>query len=197
MMSQHAPSSADTAANAGETGLCYEDFEIGHIHQHRFGRTLTQHDNVTFSLLTLGLNQVHFNDDYASRTPYGKAIMPSPLTLAVVTGISAIDFGQNTMANLGWQEVTMPRPVFAGDTIYARSKVVEMRTSKSRPSTGIIAVVTEGYNQDGEIVMTFGRKFMVYRRGHTPAACLPKVKASADSVIARDAKPQGSAAAAR
>jgi acyl dehydratase len=173
------------ATNNGDTGLCYEDFEVGRIYNHRFGRTLTQHDNVAFSLLTLGLNQVHFNDDYASRTPYGKAIMPSPLTLAVVTGISAVDFGQNTMANLGWQDVTMPRPVCAGDTIYARSKVTEMRASKSRPTTGIIQVVTEGYNQDGEIVMTFGRRFMVYRRGHAPASYLPKVKETPDSAIAR------------
>lgn len=162
-------------------GMCFEDFEVGHVYNHRYGRTLTQHDNVAFSLLTLGLNQVHFNDDYAARTPFGRAIMPSPLTLAVVTGMSATDFGQNTMANLGWDSVTLPRPVFNGDTIYARSKVLETRVSKSRPNAGIVQVATEGYNQDGAVVINFRRKLMVYRRGHAPATTQPEVKPDATS----------------
>lgn len=157
-------------------GLCFEDFAAGQIYKHRFGRTLTATDNSWFCLLTLGMNQVHFNDDYAARTPFGKAIMPSPLTLAVVTGLSTLDFGPNTMANLGWNEVTLPRPVFADDTIYARSKIIAARGSRSRPNVGIVEIQTEGFNQDGEIVMTFTRKIMVYRRGHTPAAHQPEVK---------------------
>jgi itaconyl-CoA hydratase len=169
------PETADTQV---EQGLCFEDFTVGKVYRHRFGRTLTETDNSWFCLLTLGMNQVHFNDDYARRTPYGKAIMPSPLTLAVVTGLSTLDFGQNTMANLGWDNVKLPRPVFAGDTIYARSKVLAVRGSQSRPNVGIVEVATEGFNQNGEVVMTFGRKLMVYRRGHTPGVHFPEVKSS-------------------
>ena len=157
-------------------GMCYEDFEVGRVYKHRYGRTLTQADNIAFSLMSMGLNQVHFNDDYAAHTPFGRAIMPSPFTLAVVTGLSATDFGQNTMANLGWDEVRLPRPVCNGDTIYARSKVLDMRTSKSRPNAGIVEVATEGYNQNGEVVITFRRKLMVYRRGHAPSTQQPEVK---------------------
>lgn len=169
---------ATTSGPVTEQGLCYEDFEVGRIYRHRFGRTLTETDNSWFCLLTLGMNQVHFNDDYARHTPYGKPIIPSPLTLAVVTGLSTLDFGQNTMANLGWDKVALPRPVFNGDTIYARSKVTAVRASKKRPNVGIVELQTEGYNQDGEVVMTFERKIMVYRRGHTPGAHSPEVKSS-------------------
>ena len=104
---------ATTPLPRKESGLFFEDFEAGQVYRHPFGRTLTETDNSWFCLLTIGMNQVHFNEDYARRTPFGKAIMPSPLTLAVVTGLSTMDFGQNTMANLGWKEVTLPRPVFA------------------------------------------------------------------------------------
>jgi itaconyl-CoA hydratase len=173
-----------SAAAEDETpGLCFEEFEVGKIYRHKFGRTLSEADNSWFTLLTLGMNQVHFNADYAARTPYGKPIMPSPLTLAVITGLSAVDFGQNTMANLGWTDVTLPRPVFNGDTLYARSLVTAKRESKSRPSVGIVELRTEGFNQEGEIVMTFGRKLMVYRRGHAPSAHLPDVKPTIAGVI--------------
>lgn len=159
-------------------GMCYEDFEVGRIYRHRFGRTITEPDNVWFSLLTLGLNQVHFNYDYAARTPFGKPIVASPFTLAVITGISATDFGQNTVANLGWSEIALPHPVVAGDTLYARSKVLAKRESASRPYTGIVEIRTEGYNQEGVVVITFGRTLMVYRRGHLPATQSPEPKDS-------------------
>ena len=154
-------------------GMFFEDFEVGRIYAHRLGRTMIEADNTWFSLLTLGINQVHFNTDYASRTPFGKPIIASPFTLAVVTGISATEFGQNTVANLGWTEVELPRPVVVGDTIYARSKVLGKRESASRPYAGIVEVQTEGFNQDGVIVLTFRRKLMVYRQGHAPGAQLP------------------------
>lgn len=154
-------------------GMFFEDFEVGRIYAHRLGRTVIDADNAWFSLITLGINQVHFNDDYASRTPFGKSIVPSPFTLAVVTGISATEFGQNTVANLGWMEVELPKPVVVGDTIYARSKVLSKRESASRPYAGIVEVQSEGFNQDGVIVLTFRRKLMVYRQGHSPSAKLP------------------------
>ncbi len=155
-------------------GMCYEDFEVDRIYRHRFGRTITEPDNVWFTLLTLGLNQIHFNYDYAARTPFGKPIVPSPFTLAVITGLSATDFGQNTVANLGWLEVTLPHPVVAGDTLYARTRVLAKRVSASRPYAGIVDVKTEGYNQHGTVVITFRRTLMVYRRGHLPAAVMPE-----------------------
>ncbi len=154
-------------------GMFFEDFEVDRIYAHRLGRTMIDADNTWFSLLTLGINQIHFNDDYSSRTPFGKPIIASPFTLAVVTGISATEFGQNTVANLGWMDVELPKPVFAGDTIYARSKVLSKRESASRPYAGIVEVQSEGFNQDGVIVLTFRRKLMVYRQGHAPSAQLP------------------------
>lgn len=166
----------DTAASAPkERGLFFEDFAVGQVYRHPFGRTLTETDNSWFCLLTVGMNQVHFNEDYASRTPFGKAIMPSPLTLAVITGLSTVDFGQNTMANLGWKEVTLPRPVFNGDTLYARSTILAARPSAKRPSVGIVDISTEGYNQDGKVVLTFLRSIMVYRRGHSPVVHMPDI----------------------
>ena len=159
---------------ADNDGICFEDFEIGRIYAHGLGRTMIDADNVWFSLLTLGINQVHFNYDYAERTPFGKPIIASPFTLAVVTSLSAVDFGKTTVANLGWSEVELPKPVFVGDTIYARSKVITKRESKSKPHAGLIELRTEGFKQDGEIVITFGRKLMVYRKGHLPGAALPE-----------------------
>jgi len=163
----------ETAAPPNNEGMCFEDFEIGKIYAHRLGRTMIEADNTWFSLLTLGINQIHFNDHYSSQTPFGKSIIASPFTLAVVTGISACEFGQNTVANLGWSEVELPRPVVVGDTIYARSKVLNKRESASRPYAGIVEVQTEGFTQNGDIVLTFRRRLMVYRRGHLPGSKLP------------------------
>jgi itaconyl-CoA hydratase len=158
--------------------MCFEDFEVGRIYAHRFGRTVNEADNAWFCLITLGINQVHFNADYAARTPFGKPIIPSPFTLAVVTGITTVDFGQNTMANLGWMEVDLPKPVFVGDTLYARTKVLSKRELATRPNAGLVEVKTEGFNQDGVVVVTFRRKLMVYRDGHLPLADMPAPKDS-------------------
>src|SRR4029077_20876706 len=99
---------------------------------------------------------------------FGKPLVNSCLTLAMVTGQSVTDLSQNAMANLGWDEVRMPHPVFENDTVYARSEVLETRESKSRPNVGIVRVKTTGFNQDGADVLAFTRTFMVYRRGHVP-----------------------------
>jgi acyl dehydratase len=169
---------ATSKAEDRSSGMCYEDFEVDKIYTHPFGRTMTDADNVWFTLLSLGMNQIHFNYDYASKTPFGRPIIPSPFTLAVITGLSTLDFGRNTIANLEWTEIVMPKPVFVGDTLYARSKVVAKRTSEKRPYAGIVEVKTEGFNQDGVIVLTFSRKLMVYRRGHTPPDPFPTVRES-------------------
>ena len=152
----------------GWTGRVFEDFEVGDVYEHPLGRTIHPADNTWFTLLTLNTNPVHFDAAYAARTEFGKPLVNSCLTLSIVTGQSVTDLSQNAMANLGWDEVRMPHPVFEGDTIYARSEVLETRESKSRLNVGIVRVKTEGLNQDRVLVLEFKRTFMVYRRGHVP-----------------------------
>jgi len=125
-------------------------------------------DNSWFTLLTQNVNAIHFDHAYAAKTEFGKPLVDSTFTLALVTGQSTIDLSVNVMANLGWDEVRLPNPVFEGDTIYSRSEVLEARESKSRPNVGIVRVKTTGVNQDGVIVIEFFRTFMVYKRGHVP-----------------------------
>ena len=152
----------------GWTGRVFEDFEVGDIYEHPLGRTVLAADNAWFTLLTLNTNPVHFDAAFSARTEFGKPLVNSCLTLAIVTGQSVSDLSQNAMANLGWDEVRMPHPVFEGDTIYARSEVLEIRESRSRPNVGIVHVKTTGLNQDRVVVLEFKRTFMVYKRGQVP-----------------------------
>ncbi len=152
----------------GWTGRVYEDFEVGDIYVHPLGRTVLSVDNSWFTLLTQNTNPIHFDHAYAAQTEFGKPLVDSTFTLALVTGQSVIDLSINVMANLGWDEVRLPNPVFEGDTIYSQSEVLETRESKSRPNVGIVTVKTTGYNQNGIVVITFKRTFMVYRRGQLP-----------------------------
>ena len=137
-------------------------------YEHPIGRTVLAADNTWFTLMTMNTNPVHFDYNYSSKTEFGKPLVNSCLTLAILTGESVIDLTQNVFANLGWDEVRMPSPVFEGDTIYSRSEVLEKRESQSRPAVGIVRVKTTGYNQNGAVVMEFKRTFMVYKRGHLP-----------------------------
>lgn len=152
----------------GWTGRVYEDFEVGDIYQHPLGRTVLAADNVWFTLLTQNTNPIHFDHAYASKTEFGKPLVNSAFTLALVTGQSVMDISQNVMANLGWDEVRLPNPLFEGDTVYSRSEVLEKRESKSRPNVGIVRVKTTGFNQQGMVIIEFKRTFMVYKRGHVP-----------------------------
>jgi itaconyl-CoA hydratase len=156
------------AVKQGWTGRVFEDFAVGDVYEHPLGRTLLAADNVWFSCLTMNTNPIHFDAEYARRTEFGKPLMNSCFTLALVTGQSVTDLTQNAVANLGWDEVRLPHPVFEGDTIYARSEVLEARESKSRPAVGIVRVKTTGVNQDGTPVIEFKRTFMVWKRGHVP-----------------------------
>ena len=156
------------AIKEGWTGRVYEDFEVGDIYPHPLGRTVIAADNIWFTLLTQNTNPIHFDQRYAAQTEFKRPLMNSAFTLALVTGQSVTDLSQNVMANLGWDEVRMPHPVFEGDTIYSRSEVLEKRESKSRPNVGIVKVKTTGFNQDGITVIEFLRTFMVFRRGHVP-----------------------------
>lgn len=165
------------AVKQGWTGRVYEDFEVGDIYPHPLGRTVLSVDNSWFTLLTQNVNPIHFDHHYAAQTEFGRPLVDSTFTLALVTGQSTIDLSMHVMANLGWDEVRLPNPLFEGDTVYSRSEVLEARESKSRPNVGIVTVRTTGFKQDGLVVIEFLRTFMVYRRGHLPATVqLPEPK---------------------
>jgi itaconyl-CoA hydratase len=152
----------------GWKGRFYEDFEVGDVYRFPLGRTITETDNIWFTLLTMNPNQLHFNREYGKKTEFGQCLVDSTLTVAIVTGQSVTDVSQNAVANLGWDEVRLPNPVFAGDTIYSESEVLSKRESASRPYAGIIVVKTRGINQDGKVVIHFKRTIMVYKRGFSP-----------------------------
>ena len=156
------------AVKPGWTGRVFEDFAVGDVYQHPLGRTILPADNVWFSCMTMNANPIHFDAEYASRTEFKKPLVNSCFTLALVTGQSTIDLTMNGVANLSWDEVRMPNPLFEGDTVYAKSEVVDVRASKSRPAAGIVQVKTTGVNQHGTTVIEFKRTFMVWRRGHAP-----------------------------
>ncbi len=156
------------ALKPGWTGRFFEDFEVGDVYVHPLGRTITQTDNIWFTLLTQNTAPINFDQHYAAQTEFGKPLVDSTLTLALVTGQSVTDVSQNVFANLGWDEVKLPHPVFEGDTIYSQSEVLSKRASKSRPNIGIVTVKTTGYNQEGKSVITFRRTLMVYKRGQAP-----------------------------
>ena len=153
---------------AGWTGRLFEDFVPGDLYYHPFGRTVTDADNQTFTLATQNVARIHVDATFAAQTEFAVPLVNSAFTLALVTGQSTIDLSMNVFANLGWDEVRLPHPVVAGDTIHSRSKVLAVRASASRPAVGVVTVATEGFNQHGTVVISFRRTFLVYRRGHLP-----------------------------
>jgi itaconyl-CoA hydratase len=161
------------ALKEGWRGRFFEDFEVGDVYPHRLGRTVTQTDNIWFTLLTQNTAPLHFDVHYASQTEFKKPLVNSAFTIALVTGQTVADISQNVFANLGWDEVRLPNPVFEGDTLYSQSEVLDKRESKSRPNVGIVTVKTAGFNQDGIIVITFKRSVMVYKRGFEPKIARP------------------------
>ena len=156
-------------AESPRGGRFFEDFEVGMVLRHPIGRTVTATDNTWFTLLTMNTNQMHFNAPYAERTEFGAPLVVSTLTLAVVLGLSVADTSENAVANLGWGDIKLPKPVFAGDTLWAESEILELRESKSNPSVGIVSMRCRGVNQRREVVIEFKRTFMVYKR-HAPEA---------------------------
>ena len=145
-------------------GRFYEDLEIGDVYRSRLGRTISEADNVWFTCLTLNTNQIHFNVPYAERTQFGRPLVNSAFTLALVLGLTVPDTSENAAANLGWGEITLPSPVFVGDTLWAESEITERRESRSNPSVGIVSMRCRGINQRREVVIEFTRTFMVYKR---------------------------------
>jgi itaconyl-CoA hydratase len=145
-------------------GRYYEDFAAGDTYKHWPGRTITAADNTWFTLLTMNQHPIHFDEEYAKKSEFGKPLVNSTLTLAIVVGMSVRDVSQNAVANLGWTDIVMPAPVFNGDTLYAESTVLDKRESKSRPKQGIVTVATRAWKQDGITVMTFKRSVLVPKR---------------------------------
>lgn len=156
------------AVKKGWTGRVFEDFEVGDIYEHPLGRTVIPADNVWFTCLTMNTNPIHFDTEYARETEFKKPLVNSCFTLALVTGQSVTDLTVNAVANLGWDEVRLPHPLFEGDTVRSKSEVLETRESRSRPNVGIVRVKTTGMNQDEVAVIEFTRTFMIWKRGHVP-----------------------------
>jgi itaconyl-CoA hydratase len=140
--------------------MTYDELQVGAIHRSRFGRTVLEADNVWFTLLTLNTNPIHFDAEYAATTEWERPLVDSTFTLALVTGLSVIDVSERGV-NLGWREVRLPAPVFAGDTLHAETEIVSKRESKSRAGQGIVTVRTRGVNQRDEVVIDFERSIMV------------------------------------
>jgi acyl dehydratase len=148
-------------------GRTYEELEVGATYRSRFGRTVLEADNVWFTLLTLNTNPIHFDAHYAAQTEWGRPLVDSTFTLALVTGLSVVDVSERAV-NLGWKEVRLPAPVFAGDTIRAETEILEKRESRSRPGFGVVTVRTRGLNQDGAVVIDFERSVLVPLEGEQP-----------------------------
>ncbi len=156
------------AVKQGWTGRVFEDFQVGDVYEHPLGRTVIAADNIWFTCLTMNTNPIHFDAEYAAKTEFGRPLVNSCFTLALVTGQSVTDLTVNAVANLGWDEVKLPHPLFEGDTVRSKSEVLDTRESKSRPNVGIVRVKTAGMNQHGKTVIEFTRTFMIWKRGHVP-----------------------------
>jgi acyl dehydratase len=157
--------STETGATPKEwRGRFYEDFDAGDVFRSRFGRTVTQTDNIWFTCLTMNTNPVHFSEPFAARTQFGKPLVNSAFTLALITGLTVPDTSENAAANLAWTDINLPKPVFEGDTLWAESEILDKRESASNPDVGIVSMRCRGINQRHEVVIEFKRTFMVYKR---------------------------------
>jgi acyl dehydratase len=147
------------------SGRYYEDLEPGSTIRHSLGRTITEADNVLFCGLTMNTQPLHINEDFASKTQYGRRIVNGLFTLALVVGITVSDLTEGTIiANLGYENIKHPQPVFHGDTIYVETTVVSKRESQSRPDCGIVTLTHVGRNQDGVAVVEVTRSALFLKR---------------------------------
>ena len=124
----------------GWQGRFFEDYAAGDVYRSRLGRTVTETENIWFTNLTLNTNQAHFNTPFGERSPFGKPLVNSTFTLSLVTGLSVTDVSENALANLAWDDIRLPNPVFAGDTLWCESEILEVRESASRPYAGIVCI---------------------------------------------------------
>lgn len=157
------------AVQEGSQGPFFEDFKVGDVYRSPLGRTVTEADNVWFTLLTNNSNQMYFNVEYARRTRFERPLVNSSLTLAVVAGLTGSDVTRNGVA-LGWKEVRYPNQMYVGDTLYAESEVLLVRESPTDPRRGLVKVRTRGIQQDGQVVMDSERNILVWKRGQAPTA---------------------------
>jgi acyl dehydratase len=146
-------------------GRYFEEFEVGDVYEHRPGRTITDADNIQFSLLTMNNHPMHCDAAFAARSEFGRLLVNSGLSLAIVLGMTVGDVSGKAIANLGWTDIKLSAPVFGGDTVYAESEVLAKRESKSRPTQGIVTVRTRGSKSDGTLFMTFDRSILIPKRG--------------------------------
>lgn len=149
-------------------GRFFEEFIVGDVYEHRPGRTISETDNTWFSLLTMNQHPSHCDHAFAAKTEFGKPLVASPLTVAIMTGQSVSDVSQKAVANLGWKEIRLLKPVFAGDTIYSETEVLEKRESEKRPTQGVVTIKTIGKNQHGDVVCDFVRVMLIWKRGFGP-----------------------------
>ena len=146
-------------------GLYYEDLEIGQRIRHTQGRTVTEADNVLFCALTMNTQPLHMNEDFAANTPFGRRIVNGIFTLGLVVGLTVADLTEGTiLANLSYEKVVHPYPVFHGDTLYAESEVLDKRLSQSRPNVGIVRLKHIGRKADGTVVIELERTVMFLRK---------------------------------
>jgi acyl dehydratase len=145
-------------------GRFFDDLDVGDVFRSRLGRTISEVDNTWFTNLTMNTNQLHFNAAYAEGTRFGRLVVNSALTVALVSGLSVPDTSENAAANLSWTNIVLPAPVFVGDTLWAESEILAKRPSSSNPDVGIVGMRTRGVNQRREVVVEFERTFMLYRR---------------------------------
>jgi acyl dehydratase len=159
---------------SGWEGRYYEDFEIGDIYKHPYGRTVTETDNVWFTNLSMNLNPMHFNEAYAAETEFGERLVDGTYVIALAVGMSVIDVSQNATANLGYDDIRHHAPVFHGDTIFAESEVLAKRESDSREHVGIVTTELRAYNQHDDLVLSLKRTPMILKREHAePSAAKP------------------------
>ena len=146
-------------------GMYFDDLPVGKTIKHELGRTITEMDNTLFSMLTMNLQPLHTNEDFASKTEFGKRIVNGIFTLGVVVGITVNDITAGTIiANLGYENIKHPNPMFHGDTVYVETEIVGSRESKSRPDTGIVTMKHTGRNQHGEIVVEVTRSALFLKK---------------------------------
>jgi len=143
----------------------YEDFTVGDVYRSALARTVTETDNLLFTMLAMNTNELHFNEEAAKATEWGKPLVNSTFTLALVLGLSVVDTSQAGGVNLGWTEIRLPHPVFVGDTLRSETEVTAVRESASRPRYGIVSVRTRGLNQRDEVVCEFDRSFLIPKAG--------------------------------
>jgi acyl dehydratase len=172
--SEDPDSDHETRLVEGWQGRFYEDFRVGDVYKHPFGRTVTETDNVWFTNVTMNLNPMHFNEAYAAATEFGERLVDGTFVIALAVGMSVVDVSMNATANLGYDRIRHHAPVFHGDTIFAESEVLDKREADSREHVGIVTTELRAYNEEGTKVLSLERTPMVLKREHAePSAAQP------------------------